>query len=67
MHLKTSIIAFICGYTPAFISGFAIPSALTDAVSKIIVAAIVGFVGGYAGLLGKDYYEKRKAKKDGNT
>lgn len=65
--MKTNLIAFICGYVPAFLSAVAIPPGITDAVAKIIVAAIVGFVGGYMGLAGKDFYERRKTKKDGRN
>ncbi|WP_212005743.1 hypothetical protein [Chitinophaga sp. HK235] len=64
--MKTNLIAFVSGYIPAFVTGLTIPPALVDAVAKIIVAAIVGFVGGYMGLAGKAYYE-RKNKKDGRN
>lgn len=52
-------IAFICGdisVTIAYLkaSGFAIETA-----EKIILAILVGFVGGVAGLFGKDFYTKK--------
>lgn len=65
--MAEKIIAFGSGYILAFISGIALADTIIDVILKVIVAALVGFVGGYAGLVGKDYYEKRKANRNGGN
>lgn len=62
-RLLETKIAFCSGFTPVF--GYAsylmkidVSQIAVDAAFKIIIAALVGIVGGMAGLLGKDIYNK---------
>jgi hypothetical protein len=49
----------------AYISGFIFTTAMTMTIYDILMAAVVGLVGGFFGILGKDIYYWIKKKLNG--
>lgn len=59
---RNNLIAFICGFAPSSFKGWIMMGWLGNDMVKIFLTIILGFAGGFAGILGKDIYRYTKRK-----